>query len=549
MAIYRNDQVEFGFAAEAGPGGTSDRGTGTVATPGFVALLTVAAKPGDRSITVANTDSLVDGDQIRIGNPTYVGEYEVRKVVNVNTTSKVVTLDIPLAFAHGTTDETGGLCNELTSNGVASGNSYATFWPGTYQSIEVPDLVPEVTPHWFLGTSFKRDFAQAYRGRQSFTGSLSNFIVLNGFPFRFPIGKVVTTNSNTYTAVNLSTTTDKGDVSIAVSATTGWSVNDFLQIGSGNSLTTNAEVRQIAAISGTTVTLNYPLMLTHSSGTGTVAKVSGTYVHTISETTDLDTVSWSVLLRDSGETTANDIIRRYVGGLISRATISADEGGVMTMGWDSVPFLDMIHNQRYQTNYGVSADLPKYGQYLSTPTISYPTTEPYFFSQGVIKFFGTEFARIRNFRISINNNEQPRYYIRGQFGSQRGPSEIQVQRREYRLGCVVALPDSISATSSTRTLFKELLLEGNYSTSSSTLQGLAVELDFTRGSNDTISFSIPNDETPTAGLPNTSNEAGQGALILSAKHNIGAESPTQVDLELLFRSLKIVVTDSVAVYP
>ncbi len=50
----------------------------------------------------------------------------------------------------------------------------------------------------------------------------------------------------------------------------------------------------------------------------------------------------------------------------------------------------------------------------------YPTTQPYYFSEGTIKFFGQEFARIRSFSISISNGEEPRYYIRNGRGGGGG---------------------------------------------------------------------------------------------------------------------------------
>ena len=36
------------------------------------------------------------------------------------------------------------------------------------------------------------------------------------------------------------------------------------------------------------------------------------------------------------------------GGIVDSATISASEGGMLMMSYDSVPFLDMVHNQEDQ---------------------------------------------------------------------------------------------------------------------------------------------------------------------------------------------------------
>ena len=130
------------------------------------------------------------------------------------------------------------------------------------------------------------------------------------------------------------------------------------------------------------------------------------------------------------------------------------------MSWESAPFIDVQHNQ-YDSS-AVTAPNNKYDASLSAVTVEYSNTEPYFFSQGSITLFGVEFARITNFTININNNLEPRYFIRND-GSQRTPSDIYEGRREYSMTATVVLPDSAAAaTDTTRTLFKELLAEGDY---------------------------------------------------------------------------------------
>ena len=143
--------------------------------------------------------------------------------------------------------------------------------------------------------------------------------------------------------------------------------------------------------------------------------------HEILETTDLDTVSWHVHMLDSAETNTFD--RRYVGGMIGSTTITAEEGGIVSMSWDSVNFLNMVHNQENQVDVGtnlyngasITHNMPRYGlmQPIDASDVGmpsqtagsandgtgFPSTTPYYFSQGSIKFFGTEFARIRSFSL------------------------------------------------------------------------------------------------------------------------------------------------------
>lgn len=122
-------------------------------------------------------------------------------------------------------------------------------------------------------------------------------------------------------------------------------------------------------------------------------------------------------MQESSETTAKNFDRRYVGGMIGSMTLSADEGGMLMCSWDSVNFLNMIHNQANQTTVGtndyqgasVSANMPRYGlmQAIDTNDVctprqthntlnsgsGYPTTSPYYFSEGSVKFL------VKNLRV------------------------------------------------------------------------------------------------------------------------------------------------------
>ena len=73
--------------------------------------------------------------------------------------------------------------------------------------------------------------------------------------------------------------------------------------------------------------LNYPLQFDHAdeASVDSVDADGGDYFeHVITETTDLDTVSWHVHMRDSGESVSKDFNRRYFGGHAAAMTISAD---------------------------------------------------------------------------------------------------------------------------------------------------------------------------------------------------------------------------------
>ena len=389
----------------------------------------------------------------------------------------------------------------------------------------------EITPFYHMSTTAKRNFFTALRGKQSFTGSLPNMILLNGQPLRFPLGTVATTGASPAGSQTVSGAHSKGSRKLTLNAIGSHAAQEYIQVDSG----TAAEVRQISAVNGAVLTLDYPLMQAHSGGVN-VKTVGAPYIHTITEAVDLDTVTWNVQSLDSGETTANTILTRYVGGKIGSASISAQEGGMLTMSWDGVQFLDMLHNQ--SSSSAVSGNVSKYSASLLTPTVTLPTTEPYYFSQGAITLFGVEFARIRNFTININNNVTPLYFIRDQ-ATGRIPHEMREGQREYTMSATIVPNDSYAATSPTRSMFKELLTEGNYG---SGMAGFDITLTFTRGTNDTIVFTIPNTTTAATG------GNAQGAYIRSAQHAITTEPLTQADVDILFRSLKVVITDSVGTY-
>jgi len=253
-------------------------------------------------------------------------------------------------------------------------------------------------------------------------------------------------------------------------------------------------------------------------------------------------------MRDSAENATNDFDRRYFGGMIGGATLSADEGGMLNMSWDGVNFQGMVHNQSKGSVQGTE-DVPFYTKMHKitgdgVSDIRFPTTEPYYFSQGSVTIFGQEIARMRNFSLSIANNEEPRYYIQRRYGRRRGPSEIREQRREYSFSCTLALPDSTGPTEATTRLFNELLWEGDYGVGSGTgMQGFNIVLRFDRGVNDSIVITIPDDYT--SGNEATGAGIGgnnQGAFIRTAPHAVSGDNPLQVDADILFRNLKIDVT-------
>ena len=578
MAIYRSDQSQLTFGAESAPGAYAELSYGNTLSSGSNssspyqhAQLKGAVEAGTIEITVDNPYSSFEfaaGNAIQINRLNHATqESEVRQVLFAVTSGseQTLTLDAPLAFYHAD-DE---YVNRISSVSDQASGVYINQLPGIYETVDLPDPVQDIQPAYFLNSASKRNFHRAYSGSQSFSGSIPNMILLNGKALRYPIGQVASSTTYINTAGSdgnptygamIDGATKKGDVFVTVDAAYGTIATNTYLVFTGSTTrttesSTTSEIRKhVGSGSTTALQLDYPLQFDHADdeyvfavltadGGDTVATTQSIpYTHAITETVDLDTLTWHAHMRASDEDSDKDFDRRYYGGKVGNASISAEEGGMLSMSWNTVDFLGMIHNQIAATIPGGGATLtPFYGamQPIVSTDVDEPTTEPYYFSQGEVTMFGITIARLRSFDISINNNTESRYYISKRMGRKKGPSEIREGRREYSMSATLALPDADASTTAQRTLFNELLLEGDYGSGK---RGFDISLVFTRGTNDTITITIPTSAAAVGG-------DSQGAFIRSAPHNISTEGVLQADVDILFRGLKIDVQDNAHYYP
>ena len=589
MAVFRSDQAQVTFMSEPAAGGYVEMATAVTAGTGTARINLAAGYPaGTRQMAIDSISGsgahVVVGDVIQIGTAATL-EQEIRRIEHIAKTSPTavagtITLDAPTAFRHRDNTDIA----VITATTETTDDQYITMIPGAYETVDVPDPEFGIEGRWFLGTQSKRGFYAAYSGQQTYAGSIGGFALLNGRALRYPIGTVATETANVTAAIKCVIAepavdgdpagAKKGDILVKVSGITQTTIplNQALVFGTGTEL---KEVRRHVgtAITGATGTLklDYPLQFDHADATDVlkVVTVAGgstlattatvvPYTHTISEAIDLESVSWHVHMLASNEDYDYTFDRRYYGGKIGSMTLSGEEGGMVTGSWDSVNFLGFIHNQKTTSAATHNGGMPFYsvmqtikGAEGGDGKVVFPTTEPYYFSQGEVTMFGQTIARIRSFSLSITNNEEPRYYITKQMGRRRGPTEIREQRREYSLAVTLALPDAGIANASQRTLFQEMLLEGNYGTLSDFMRtgkkGFDVTITFTRGdivhgTEDKITITIPSSTATTGGN-------SQGAFIRTAPHNITDDNPFQVEADILFRNLSIVVQDAEHYYP
>jgi len=254
-------------------------------------------------------------------------------------------------------------------------------------------------------------------------------------------------------------------------------------------------------------------------GTCTTTHPDAYYTHTIAETNVLKGITIQATYADTAD--ATPLMRRWYGGKVGGATWSANEGGFLTMSLDRISFVGLYTNLTGETYY--SAD-------VADITPVYVTTEPYLFSYGTLQLVGTPFARVRSFRLSVDNGLEAKYYVYDDANIPvRHPYEHIEGRRRYSMSCVVDIEDA--------SLYKELIRYGTYTD----FKGFQAIMTFTRGTGDTITFTTPPSAAAAGG-------DSMGCLISRAPHNIVGDPLVSVGLEILPRSLKIVSVDAVSVY-
>ena len=249
------------------------------------------------------------------------------------------------------------------------------------------------------------------------------------------------------------------------------------------------------------------------------AITSGVYTHTIIETNTLKSLAWHVTYTDSDGVI--QLMRRFLGGKVNRATIEGSEGDFLKMSFDEIDFTSMHHNQSGMTYYNSNV--------IDVNPV-YPTTEPYLFSYGSLSLGGTIFARIRNFRLSISNNLEAKYYVQAS-GNLFLPYEWREGRREYELTCTVDIEDAA--------LYRELVSMGTYS---SVYKGFQTIISFTKSATDNITITMPA-ATPAPGGDSL------GCLIRTAPHNIVQEPIVSVPLSIIGRGLNIIINNTTFIYP
>jgi len=566
--------------------------------------LTAAANAGDTTIYVTEagglypaTNPLGKGSYI-IFNVTEAdkthGPYEIRRVLRrIATSGAADTLELsaPLGFNHAVgcpisfIDEAkyGDVSNVdvqphsllLSGDGTHKTPELISWIPGIYETIDTPDVEESYEPRYMLGSATKRNPFTFLRQQQNYTGSVAGVTLLNGWALKYAFGEVesngATNNTNADIDIGSGTWThancNKGDVWVHIHGTAAMDIPNgtYLQFTpTANGIVEGRTIRKIvqggsATYSGNGyVRVNYPMPFaltdTNTAAAATVQTLNlggdapTQIMHTMREDVVLPSFTWNVNVIDSDG--AASFQRRYYGGKLDSLTMSGEEGGLLVMDWDSATFLGMVHNQ--SDAYLAATPMERYHPMSSvTPTKVgvpeddeaggiLPTTQPYYFHEGVMTFFGSTIARVRSFSISVSNSLEPKFYMKENIegGGERGPTDIFEGPRDYSMTATISLEDSLTGSGiNNETMFKQMIKQSTV--------GFAITMEFRRAGStgDFIRFTIPNDGVANEGI------GTQGAFINSAPVNIDGSNPLEQNISMVFPSMKVEVSDHEPFYP
>jgi hypothetical protein len=197
---------------------------------------------------------------------------------------------------------------------------------------------------------------------------------------------------------------------------------------------------------------------------------------------------------------SNEWVRYYTGVVVTGMELKAEEEGFLSCSIDIEAAL-----AQSSTN--------------TASTVETLTDEPFQFCSGQMTYFGSVYARVLSFNLSVKRAFKARRYINT---TNCGfPQEINMGARDIEMSTTVVAANDV-ATYGTA-YYAELL--------DPTVGGTAMELLFTRGVNDTIKVTLT------------------GAALQSSPHTTNPEGEDMpVDLSLLARDVDIQVIDATATY-
>lgn len=228
--------------------------------------------------------------------------------------------------------------------------------------------------------------------------------------------------------------------------------------------------------------------------------VAGTdpYTHTI-ECTDgkPDSMCLEALYTDG----TNNFLRFYQGTVVTGGTIAGEEEGIVSCNLD-------IESAYMVTS---TTDTPS--------TVSQLTTEPYVFCEGAATYFGSTYARVLDFSVSVKRAFKARRYIQTDNGCY--PYEINFGARDIEMSTTITAADDMAAYG---TAYMEEIMDP-------TSGGVTMTLLFTRAASDTLQVTLT------------------GCNVQSAPHPINPSAEdSPISVSLIAKDISVEVVDSISTY-
>ena len=225
---------------------------------------------------------------------------------------------------------------------------------------------------------------------------------------------------------------------------------------------------------------------------------SGTYTHSITCANGKPPSMCIEALYNDGTT---DFIRYFTGTVVTGGTISAEEEGFVKCGLD------------------IEAAFSTTSTTETASTVSQLTTEPYVFCEGAATYFGSSYARVLDFNISVKRAFKARRYI--QTTNACYPYEINFGPRDIEMSTTIVASQDVAQYGTD--MYDELL--------SPTSGGSTMELLFTRGASDTLKITISN------------------ATVKTAPHVINPEAEdVPISVDLVAKDISVEVIDAISTY-
>jgi hypothetical protein len=286
----------------------------------------------------------------------------------------------------------------LSATGLAKEATFGTPVAAT-TFLPVSSNTMEEDPGWFSPTLMQglRD-KQLYNlyGEAKFAGSVTGPIfpsnamalMVASIGADAPAGYGVTGTAGTG-STTLSGSVSAGASSVTVLSATGFTTGQVVQIDSNNPATpTTSECRKIT-VSGTTFTLDQPLVYGHASG-ATITGVVAPYTHTINQANTLPSLT----------------VEKNIGGFQS-----LQFAGCRVNKFDLKAPVGNSPVEMTADMMGQSV------QVLNSPTaISVANEMPFVFAEAALTIFGSSRAEASNVAISVENGVKETYTYSGNHG-------------------------------------------------------------------------------------------------------------------------------------